>query len=251
MLDHRDDAGIAHQGRAERTETIAAAAAALHQLQRNRRVEQQHGRVGRQRQPRRQFARRLAAHPPADRTISGGRRRAISANRRSRRRDRTARLPAAAQSAASAQKCLQIAGNRDWRESNRAGPAADHAATDAMRHARAGSRSARLSPRRASGFFTSHPAMRDRGHVATPRTARAWPAPGAWPPRASASAARRHSGTAASRRSRRAPVHAAGTSAPSRPSSITALGRPSARSRPTGLPISSSSEAASRISSAT
>ena len=56
MFDHRDHAGIADQGRAKRAETVAAAAAALQQLQRNRSVEQQHCRVVRQRQQRRQFA---------------------------------------------------------------------------------------------------------------------------------------------------------------------------------------------------
>ena len=55
MLDHGDNARIAPQGRAERTETIAATTATLQQLQRDRRIKQHQRRIGRQRQTRCQF----------------------------------------------------------------------------------------------------------------------------------------------------------------------------------------------------
>ena len=115
MFDHRDDAGIAaatprraDQGRNDRrcgaaascSDTAASSSSTVG--------------VGRQRQPRRQIRPRSTARPRVDRTISGGRRRAGSANRRSRRRDRRAcsRAPPRDRPG-QRRKCLQIAGILD------------------------------------------------------------------------------------------------------------------------------------------
>ena len=224
----------------------AAAAARLHQVERGRGAQQalRPLRTGPGAAP----VPAVASGPSARISNSrAGRRRAAPASRRSRRTDRTARVPGAAPSAASAGSPRPSAGSRACQQAVAKQRPSAHAerSQSARRDVAAVASCSASKPGRGvcqgapacSSFRPRRAPVPWAGIVGVSATIwmRSSAAPGQAGIESTASATRRFRCN-----------HRAGT-----PSSRAAFGRPSAASRPIGLPISSALPATSRRSSAT